>query len=163
MSNTILAFLFSKLKGIETKVKKQESKAFDLIEEITIDSDNVTAIERTQEPDGTAYFFEEVLINFEIEASDTSASLTCNANNIASIGIGKMIDAEKKYCTLQYQAYKGLLLTSYQSPVTNKTWAGNAIVRNAEILSAEAINNLKFGSNTPIPLGSKITIYAVRK
>jgi hypothetical protein len=70
MSNTILAFLFSRLKRVE----KQENKSFELIEEITIDSNDVTAIERTQEPDGTAYSFEEVLVNFEMEASATSAS-----------------------------------------------------------------------------------------
>ena len=163
MSNTILASLFSKLKGIETKVETQEAKSFELIEEITIEGDDVTVVERTQEPDGTAYSFEDVLISFEIEASTTSASLTCRVNNIASMGIGKVIDVEKKYCTLQYQAYRGLLFTSYQSPVTNKTWAGNAIARNTEILSAEAINNLRFASNVPIPVGSKIIIYAVRK
>lgn len=163
MSNTTLAFLFNKLKGIETKVKKQESKVFELIEEITIEGDDVTAIERTQEPNGTEYSFEDVLISFEMETSATSASLTCRVNNIASMGIGKAIDVEKKYCTLRYQAYRGLLFTSYQSPVTNKTWAGNVIARNTEILSAEAINNLRFASNVPIPVGSKIAIYAVRK
>ena len=159
MNNVILASLFSKLKRVE----KQENKRFELIEEITIDSNDVTAIERTQEPDGTAYSFEEVLVNFEMETSATSASLTCSANNIVSVGISKLVDTEKKYCTLQYQAYKGLLFTSYQSPVTNKTWAGNAIVRNAEAIFVEAINNLRFGCGTGIPVGSKISIYAVRK
>ena len=159
MNNVILASLFSNLKRVE----KQKNKRFELIEEITIDSNDVTAIERTQEPNGTEYSFEDVLISFEMETSATSASLTCRVNNIASIGISKVIDTEKKYCTLQYQTYRGLLFTSYQSPVTNKTWAGNVIARNTEILSTEAINNLRFSSNVPIPVGSKIAIYAVRK
>lgn len=163
MSNTILAFLFSKLKGIETKVKKQEAKAFELIETITIDSNDVTVIERTQEPDGTAYSFEEVFINFETEASASSATLTCRVNNIASVGIGDAIGTDKKYCSLQYQMNRGLLFTSYQTPVTDKAWAGALRTRNAEVLSVEAINSLRFSCNSPIPTGSKITIYAVRK
>lgn len=140
-----------------------DNRKFEVIEEITIDTNDVTAIERSQAPDGTEYYFEEVLINFEMGVSTASASLTCNANNIVSVGISKLVDTEKKYCTLRYQVYRGLLFTSYQSPVTNKTWAGNALVRNTEVLAVEAIGNLKFSSNIPIPPGSKITIYAVRK
>lgn len=159
MNNVILASLFSKLKRVE----KQEAKVFELIEEITIDAEDVATIERTQEPDGTAYAFEEVLVNFEMEVSASSSSLTCRANNIASTGISNLIGTSKKYCALQYRAYRGLLFTSYQSPVAEKAWAGNVIARNTEVLSAEAINSLRFSCNAPIPTGSKITIYAIRK
>lgn len=140
-----------------------DSKRFELIESITIDSNDILAIERTQEPNGTAYAFEEVFINFEIDVGATSAGITCRVNNIASVGISNLISTEKKYCTLQFQANRGLLFTSYQVPVTDKTWANNVRTRNVEVLSVEAINSLRFSCNTPIPTGSRITIYAVRK
>ena len=161
MNNVILASLFSKLKRVE----KQENKRFELIEEIRIDSNDTTVIERTQEPDGTAYAFEEALISLEMESAEANATLTCRANRVSFVGVGitDAIGTDKKYCSIHFQLHKGVLLTSYQTPVSNKTWTGNARTKNAEVMFAEEISSLRFSCNTPIPLGSKIAIYAVRK
>ncbi|MBQ1992550.1 MAG: hypothetical protein II233_07245 [Clostridia bacterium] len=163
MNNVLVASIFSKLKRAEAQLEGLENKSFQLIEEITVDKDNIAVIERNKEPNGNAYSFEEVFIAFETEASGSNTTLTCRANNVVSVGISDLIGTEKKYCTLQFQVNKGLLFTTYQIPATDKTWANSVRARNAEILFAEAINSLRFTCNTPIPSGTKIIIYAVRK
>lgn len=138
-------------------------KKFELIETITIDNDNVTVVERTQETDGAQYSFEEVLINIETEVASTNATFIFRVNNVSSVGVGDAIGTAKKYFTVHYKVHRGILYTITQNPVENKAWASALKTKNTEVIFIETINSIKISCSTPIPLGSKIAIYAARK
>lgn len=140
-----------------------KSKKFELIEEIVIQDTDVKLIEREVDTNGVPYSFEEVYIRLEMEASDsTTASFVSWANNQISCGIGSLVTNAKKFSSIQYQIRGGLLFTSFQSAVTDKTWA-SAKQLDGDVTFVDEINHLKFTCNVPIPAGSKITIYAIRK
>lgn len=140
------------------------SKKYELIEEILIEEGSeATLIKRSAEPDGTPYSFEEVLIDFDMEPTDKSYSLTCNVNGLASVGMSDILGTERKYATLRYDASKGLLDTTYQVSTTNPTWASAQRVRNADAIFIDTINSLTFQAGSIMPVGSKITIYGIRK
>lgn len=141
-----------------------QSKKFELIEEIVIEEGSeAKLIKKSTEPDGTPYSFEEVLVDFDMEPTDKSYSLTCNVNGLASVGMSDILGTERKYATLRYDASKGLLDTTYQVSTTNPTWASAQRVRNADAIFIDEINSLSFQAGAVIPAGSKITIYAIRK
>lgn len=137
---------------------------FELVEEIVIDNDNVTLIERDTDANGVPYSFKEVYIRFEMEP--TTASGTANfvswANKTISCGIGSLIASAKKFSSVQYQIRGGLLFTTFQSATTDKTWA-SAKQLDGDVIFTDGINHLKFTCNIAIPKGSKITIYGIRK
>lgn len=140
------------------------SKKYELIEEILIEEGSeAKLIKRSAEPDGTPYSFEEVLIDFDMEPTDNSYSLTCNVNGLSSVGISDILGTERKYATLRYDASKGLLDTTYQVSTTNPTWASAQRVRNADAIFIDTINSLTFQAGSIMPVGSKITIYGIRK
>lgn len=141
-----------------------QSKKFELIEEIVLpEGSTEKLVKRSAEPNGTPYSFEEVLIDFDMEPTDKSYSLTCNVNGLASVGMSDILGTESKYATLRYDASKGLLDTTYQVSTTNPTWASAQRVRNADAIFIDEINSLSFQAGAVIPAGSKITIYAIRK
>lgn len=141
-----------------------KSKKFELIEEIIVDGNNVTLIERNVDKNGVPYSFEEVYIRFEMEptSSTGSANFVSWANNQMSCGIGSLVTNTKRFSSIQYQIRGGLLFTSFQSAVTDKTWA-SAKQLDGDVIFVDEINHLKFTCNIAIPAGSKITIYAIRK
>lgn len=141
-----------------------EGKKFERVEEIIIDNDNTTLIEREVDTNGVPYSFEEVYIRFEMESTDstTTASFVSWANKTISCGIGSLVTNAKKFSSIQYQIRGGLLFTSYQAAVTDKTWA-SAKQLDGDVMFVDEINHLKFTCNVPIPVGSKITIYGIRK
>lgn len=140
-----------------------QSKKFELIEEIIVEGDDEKLIERSTEPNGTPYSFEEVYIRFEMEATNaTGANFVSWANNKVSCGIGSLVTNAKRFSSIQYQIRGGLLFTSFQSATTDKTWA-SAKQLDGDIIFVDEVNHLKFTCNVPIPVGSKITIYAIRK
>ena len=140
-----------------------ERKKFELIEAMTVSEENVSVIERTLEPNGTVYCFEEVLVNFEIEASDTTAFLLCYANNLGVANIGDVVNTTKQYSSLHIKENKGILLAEHQTASPVVTASGILRARNLELREVDCITSLKFSCNVAIPVGSKITIYAVRK
>lgn len=143
---------------------KPTKKKFELIEEIIINENNVTLIERDADENGVPYSFEEVYIRFEIEptSSTGTANFVSWANEAVSCGIGSLVTTSKKFSSIQYQIRGGLLFTSFQSATTDKTWA-SAKQLDGDVIFVDEINHLKFTCNIPIPVGSKITIYAIRK
>ena len=139
-----------------------QSKKFELIEEIVIQDTDVKLIEREVDTNGVPYSFEEVYIRLEMEASDsTTASFVSYANKTVSCGIGSLVTNAKRFSSIQYQIRGGLLFTSFQSATTDKTWA-SAKQLDGDIIFVDEVNHLKFTCNVPIPVGSKITIYAIR-
>ena len=158
MDNVILTAIFDKLK----KVESQQNQEFEFVETITVSEEDVVVIERTQEPNGTAYCFKDVIVNFEFEASDTTTYLLCYANNLGVASIGNLVNTTKQYSTLQIKLDKGFLFSEYQ--VEAIATASSAVrARNLELRAVEDITSLKFTCSVPIPVGSKITIYAIRK
>lgn len=159
MNNVILTALFDRLK----KIENQKHQKFELIETITVNEEDVVVIERTKDLKGAEYCFEEVLVNFEIEASDTTAYLLCYANNFGVANIGELVNTTKQYSTLHTQVNKGILLAEHQTASPIVTASGIMRARNLELREVDKITSLKFACSTAIPMGSKITIYAVRK
>lgn len=141
-----------------------KSKKFELIEEIVIQDTDVKLIEREVDTNGVPYSFEEVYIRFEMEPTSATgtASFVSWANNQVSCGIGGLIASSKKFSSIQYQIRGGLLFTTFQSATTDNTWA-SAKQLDGDAIFVEDINSLKFTCNVPIPVGSKITIYGIRK
>ena len=138
-------------------------KKFEIIEEIVIaEGEETKLIKRSTEPDGTPYSFDEVLIDFDMEPVDKTYSLTCNVNGVSSVGMSDILGTERKYATLRYDVSKGILDTTYQVSTTNPTWASAQRVGNADTLFVESINSITFQAGTVIPVGSKITILAIR-
>ena len=140
-----------------------QSKKFELIEEIVIQDTNVKLIEREVDTNGVPYSFEEVYIRFEMEPTSATgtASFVSWVNNQVSCGIGGLIASSKKFSSIQYQIRGGLLFTTFQSATTDNTWA-SAKQLDGDVIFVEDINSLKFTCNVPIPVGSKISIYAIR-
>lgn len=159
MDNVILTALFDKVK----KVENQQNKKFELIEAITVDSENVAVIERTQESNGGLYRFEEVLVNFEIEPSNTTGFLLCHINDLGVANIGDIVNTTKQYSSLHIKENKGILLAEHQTASPVVTASGILRARNLELREVDGITSLKFSCSVAIPVGSKITIYAVRK
>ena len=79
-----------------------KSKKFELIEEIIVDGNNVTLIERNVDKNGVPYSFEEVYIRFEMEptSSTGNANFVSWANNEISCGIGSLIASSKKLSSI---------------------------------------------------------------
>lgn len=141
-----------------------KNKKFELIEEIVIEEGSeAKLIKKNEEPDGTPYSFEEVLIVFDMEVADAAASITCNVNGVSSVGMSDILGTTKKYATLRYDASKGLLDTTYQVSTTNPTWASSLRARNSDAIFVDEITSLSFQCGAAIPVGSKISIYAIRK
>ncbi|MEE1282209.1 MAG: hypothetical protein UHK60_08190 [Acutalibacteraceae bacterium] len=159
MDNVILTTLFDRVK----KVENQQNKKFELIEAITVNEENVVVIERNQEPNGELYRFKEILVNFEIEASDTTSFLLCHVNNVGVANIGDIINTTKHYSSLHVREDKGILFSEHQAASPAITASGILRARNLELREVDFIKSLKFSCNVAIPVGSKITIYAVRK
>lgn len=159
MDNVILTALFDRVK----KIENQQNKKFELIEAITVDKENLSVIERTKEPNGELYSFEEILVNFEIEASDTTNFLLCHVNNVGVANIGDLVNTTKQYSSLHIKGNKGILLAEHQTASPVITASGILRVRNLELREVDCITSLKFSCSVPIPVGSKITVYAVRK
>lgn len=161
IDNQTLGAAISSANKIVSKTLKD--KKFELIETIMVESDNVKQVTRVEEPDGTPYSFEEVLVIFDMEAASDSASITCNVNNVSSVGMSDMLATTKRYGTLRYDVSKGLLDTTYQVSTSNPTWASSLRSRNADAVPVDSINRLSVQSGLAMPIGSKITIYAIRK
>ena len=140
------------------------NKKFELIEEIIINNDSTTLIEKDTDANGVPYSFEEVYVRFEMEPTDSTstANFVSWANKTISCGIGSLITNVKKFSSIQYQIRGGLLFTSYQASTTDKTWASAKQI-DGDVMFVDDISHLKFTCNVPIPIGSKITIYAIRK
>lgn len=121
-------------------------------------------IERNEDSNGLPYSFEEVYIRFEMEPTESTstANFVSWANNKVSCGIGSLITNTKKFSSIQYQIRGGLLFTSFQSATTDKSWA-SAKQLDGDVIFIDEISSLKFTCNIAIPVGSKITIYGVRK
>ena len=159
MDNVMLISLLDRTK----KVENQQNKKFELVEAITVDEEGLAVVERTQEPNGELYSFKEVLVNFEIEASNTTSFLLCHANNVGVANIGDIVNTTKQYSSLYIRGDKGILLAEHQTASPVVTASGILRARNLELREVDCITRLKFSCNVPIPVGSKLTVYAVRK
>ena len=141
-------------------------KNFELIETITVTEENTTRIDRSAEPDGTAYNFEKVYIEITTEASDADKSLIVYANGNAVSYIQAAISTTKKYMSVYGIIMNGLLLGVKVGICAANTSFGTMTARVNSYIGISSVTNItvKTGDNTAyIPVGSVIKIYAVRR
>lgn len=143
---------------------------YELIESITVSDDTTTVIERTQEPDGTAYDFKKVIVKYAIpqQAASTSNYLATRFNNQFFVWSQSPISSSgKTYCWHQVWIENGL----YRQLVVNASIYGGSMatlvgpsydaVKNTASASISRIQPFISGDRA-FPSGTKIDIYAVR-
>ena len=144
--------------------------SYELIESITVSDDTTTVIERTAEPDGTAYNFKKIITKFAIPAVGEAKSnyISTRVNNHLSIWSNNVLSAsDTMYCWHRMSVENGI----YEQEARDGTkWDGSI-----GTLSGPSYHSIYFAANSSItkieiflsgsmalPSGTKIDIYAVR-
>ena len=146
---------------------QSNEKKFELIDTITVKEENTTSIEKSTEPDGTAYNFEKVYIELTTEASDAAHPISISVNGNKSISYTAAgINTAKKYLCAYGLIINGLLIPIGSGPASAAASYPSLITRATAHIGVNSITNVlvKTGDNTAyIPVGSVIKIYAVRR
>lgn len=145
---------FSNLKG-----KDGNSPDFDLIEEILVTE--ASNIMRTQEPDGTAYNFEEVVISIKY-TSKASAVNTVRTNiNNNMHAFDHSVGANDTYSTYRISRRGGLV----NQTACGNNYAGlmtNLLGNNEVLYTQEKLTMLSISRTGGLLVGTIIKIYGVR-
>ena len=147
-------------------LQEQADKGFELIEEITLTEDT-TVIERTTEPDGTAYNFESVIMTFKnVNNNAVTAAGTFEFNNILPIfycGNFKVNNQTTSYKVVRLLKYANIFNWITNQPSVNFNNGYQAANINPSYLPHENINKIKTTITSDVfETGSVIQIYAIR-
>lgn len=141
-------------------------KPYELIEEITI-SERTRLLERTLEPDGTAYNFRKVYVNITTPQAEEDGFVyfTCN-DVLVGLAIGSILTSPSAGGIAQlYARIENGLLDGYGVGEQN-VGASSSLMRyvNSSLVPSgvSVINRIKIRSTVDIPVNSHITIYGVR-
>ena len=143
---------------------------YELIESITVSDDTTTVIERTQEPDGTAYNFRKMIIKAAVaQASVASAQFsTVIGASVASAWSNNATSTTGTiYITQWLEVKNGIFNVRTHNGTTNSgyntTDYGGSY--SEAITSMESLIRIRMRLNSgalAFPSGTKIDIYAVR-
>ena len=148
-------------------LKSNSEKQFELIDTITVTEENTAKIDKSGEPDGTAYNFEKIYVELALEASDAAHPIVVSVNSNKAISYASNgINTTKRYICAYGLIINGLLIPFSSIPASatashiNLTTKANAHIGVNSITSV----TVKTGEDTTyIPVGSVIKIYAVRR
>lgn len=153
---------------------QKKSNEFELIENITLDSD-VTYIDRNAEPNGTLYNFSALYLYMNIKPATNRSSLSVIANSTKNLcNQYSIIHDEEIYTYVYSKIINGYLDTVYPTNVytfKNATATMNKANFSPEtIFNVESINSIRIGAakvsgdgDAYIPSGSSIQIWGVRQ
>lgn len=175
------------IQEMSNAVGAKANEKFELIETIVL-TEEVEAVERTKEPDGTDYNFKELYIDMQfpdfdkmesnvelkglnirglfqnnINASYSSypyiTSMIIDKNRV--INNVKHIPIMRCHLSLRNGLYKHSCTYGYGGEYANR---GGFIVSNMSIISPKSINGIHVGSNNNFPVAAKptIKIYGIR-
>lgn len=172
------------IQEMSNAVGAKANEKFELIDTIVL-TEEVSAVERTKEPDGTDYNFKELYIdmqfpdfdkmesNVELKAlnirglfqNDDISSYSAFAY-ITSMLIGRKnvpghIPLMRCHLSLRNGLYKHSCIYGYGGEYGE---SGGFITSNMSIISPKSINGIHIGSNTNFPVAAKptIEIYGIR-
>ncbi len=171
MDNVAYASLLAenkKLKAKITKLETRNNRKYQLIETITVEDEDVSAISRTEEPDGTAYNFEKIRIEMNVKAASGSSSLfvTANQKNIF-VSSGILTTSGERFAISNCRVENGLLLSDFTGSAKAE---GVGTIGLAKYEAADYLDNIQSNSITDIeiftpvtiPVGSTFKIYGIR-
>lgn len=147
--------------------KTQETaNEYELIEEITLD--DLTSISRSQTPDGVAYAFSDILIEYSISdqaetAGHTYTTVYADDVTLCSYGIGNAIAASsERYSSVGVNIANGAAVTFATDPGMTPN-SLTAMKRKPETaIGVGNITSVSISTNITFPAGSKLTIKAVK-
>ena len=146
---------------------------YELIESITVSDDTTTVIERTAEPDGTAYNFKKVIVKVAIPAQDTDGTnyFATRINDAFFVWSQNVISKTDGYFWQQIEIENGIYVQKAQNPyIRHAEMTGFRSASYDSILAGiydpalTVISEIKMyiSKDHIIPSGTKIDIYAVR-
>lgn len=153
--------LTSYLLGLKDSTSSNKKK-FVLIEEITT-VEEISVISRTKEPDETSYDFEKLKILIKA-STDTAILANIYINNsYAWTGASITAASETSRCVLDIAIESGML--SGKKIVSSSINAVNNVqsTPQSNLLIADNINKFEIAARSPLPSGTVIQIYAVRR
>lgn len=151
-------------------IKKMEanSNPYELIETITL-TEATNIIERSTEPDGTAYSFAKVLITVDTPKTDTAAQqnvrLYINDGTLDYYAYYQSLTTYAKRAHFDCTVENGLLKIRIGNGATNyggENTGVAAMIENANIVFLSAINKIKLKGEATFAVGTIIKIYGVR-
>lgn len=147
-------------------LKAEKEKKYELIETVEVTEENTTLIERTAEPDGTAYNFEKILIKIQLLANTAQTTLTIYTNQSQTGGFTN-VTTDKFYLAYGY-IENGMYISFYapEGASTSSTGMSFKMGSSRTGIFMDSINEIAFRTPSSgeysIPVGSTFKIYAVR-
>lgn len=175
------------IQEMSNAVGAKANEKFELIETIVL-TEEVQAVERTKEPNGTDYNFKELYVDMQFPDFDKmESSVELKALNIRGLFqndlmaayssypyiVNMVIDKNKTinqtkhipimrcHLSLRNGLYRHSCTYGYGGEYCNR---GGFIVSNMSIISPKSINGIRIGSNTNFPVAATptIKIYGIR-
>lgn len=144
------------------------NNAYELIETITL-TEATNIIERSTEPDGTAYNFAKVLITVDTPKTDVAAQqnirLYINDGTLDYYAYYQSLTTYAKRAHFDCAVENGLLKIRIGNGATNyggENTGVAAMIENANIVFLSAINKIKLKGEATFAVGTIIKIYGVR-
>lgn len=152
----------SEIKEAVAKLEAEKNKKFELIEEITT-TEEISVISRTKEPDETSYDFEKIKILIKASTDTAIAANIYINSSYAWTGAAITAASETSRCVLDAAIESGML--SGKKIVSSSINAVNNIqsTLQSNLLIADSINKFEIAARSPLPSGTVIQIYAVRR
>lgn len=147
---------------------EENSNPYELIETITL-TEATQIIERSREPNGTAYGFSKVLITVDTPKTDTAAQqnvrLYINDGTLDYYAYYQSLTTYAKRAHFDCTVENGLLKIRIGNGATNyggENTGVAAMIENANIVFLSAINKIKLKGEATFAVGTIIKIYGVR-
>lgn len=147
---------------------EENSNPYELIETITL-TEATQIIERSREPNGTAYGFSKVLITVDTPKTDTVAQqnirLYINDGTLDYYAYYQSLTAYAKRAHFDCAVENGLLKIRIGNGATNyggESTGMASMIENANIVFLSAINKIKLKGEATFAVGTIIKIYGVR-
>lgn len=147
---------------------EENSNPYKLIETITL-TEATKIIERSREPNGTAYSFAKVLITVDTPKTDTAAQqnirLYINDGTLDYYAYYQSLTTYAKRAHFDCAVENGLLKIRIGNGATNyggENTGVAAMIENANIVFLSAINKIKLKGEATFAVGTIIKIYGVR-
>lgn len=147
---------------------QEQDGVYELIETITVEEDNITTINRTQEPDGTPYNFTELLVLLTMNKGTVSSQVNVWVNGTTRVmQLLKAINANALYCShARFWNEKGFLKAQGGDGVQRGVPNAMLDTTTAFQTTAKAQNiesmRVQVPANSFVPVGSTIEIWGVR-
>lgn len=145
---------------------KPKQERYELIEEITLDG--LTSVSRSQTPDGVAYAFSDIIIEYSISnqaESEGHTYTTVYSGDVmlCSYGIGNAIAASsERYSSVGVNIANGAAVTFATDPGMSPNSLTSLKRKPETAIGVGNITSVSISTNITFPAGSKVIIKAVK-